>query len=121
MRSAATSSECPSLFMRATDLADGYILPKLKTTRVLRVELKQIVLDEGVAIEDLSHDPLGNLGLGEPIVFLFMGPVMVMGSYFVQVEELTRTAFLVSLPVAFIVTAILHCNNLRDIMAGMVS
>ena len=59
--------------------------------------------------------PLGNLGLGEPIVFLFMGPGMVMGSYFVQVEELTWTVFLLSLPVAFIVTAILHCNNLRDI------
>ena len=59
--------------------------------------------------------PLGNLALGEPVVFLFMGPVMVMGSYFVQVEELTWTTFLVSLPVAFIVTAILHCNNLRDI------
>ena len=59
--------------------------------------------------------PLGNLGLGEPIVFVFMGPVMVMGSYYVQAEELTFTALLVSLPVAFIVTAILHCNNLRDI------
>jgi len=59
--------------------------------------------------------PLGNLGLGEPVVFFFMGPVMVMGSYFVQVEELTWTAFLVSLPVAFIVTAILHCNDMRDV------
>ena len=59
--------------------------------------------------------PLGNLGLGEPVVFLFMGPVMVMASYFVQVKELTWTGFLISLPVAFIVTAILHCNNLRDI------
>ena len=63
--------------------------------------------------------PLGSLGLGEPVVFFFMGPVMVMGSYFVQVEELTLTSFLVSLPVAFIVTAILHCNNLRDIDEDM--
>ena len=59
--------------------------------------------------------PLGSLGLGEPVVFFFMGPAMVMGSYFVQVEELTLTSFLVSLPIAFIVTATLHCNNLRDI------
>ena len=59
--------------------------------------------------------PLGTIGLGEPVVFVFMGPLMVMASYFVQQETLTSVSFLVSLPVAFIVTAILHCNNLRDI------
>ncbi len=59
--------------------------------------------------------PIGTLGLGEPFVFLFMGPIMVMGSYYVQVELVTLTALLVSLPVAFIVTAVLHCNNLRDV------
>ena len=59
--------------------------------------------------------PLGTLGLGEPVVFVFMGPLMVMATYYVQVREVTQASFLVSLPVAFIVTAILHCNNLRDI------
>jgi 1,4-dihydroxy-2-naphthoate octaprenyltransferase len=59
--------------------------------------------------------PLGNYGIGEPVVFLFMGPVMVMGAYYVQTETITWTGFVVSLPIAFIVTAILHCNNLRDI------
>lgn len=64
--------------------------------------------------------PLGNYGLGEPVVFVFMGPVMVMGAYYVQAQELTWSAFVVSLPVAFIVTAILHCNNLRDISEDQV-
>jgi 1,4-dihydroxy-2-naphthoate polyprenyltransferase len=59
--------------------------------------------------------PLGNYGLGEPVVFLFMGPIMVMGAFYVQTQEIVWSAFIVSLPVAFIVTAILHCNNLRDI------
>lgn len=59
--------------------------------------------------------PLGNLGLGEPVVFIFMGPIMVMGAYFVQAQEITLAGFLTSLPIAFIVTAILHCNNLRDV------
>ena len=59
--------------------------------------------------------PLGALGLGEPLVFLFMGPVMVTASYYVQVQEVTPAALWVSLPVGFIVTAILHANNLRDI------
>ncbi len=59
--------------------------------------------------------PLGTLGLGEPVVFVFMGPLMVMASYYVQREALTWASVYVSLPVAFIVTAILHVNNLRDI------
>lgn len=59
--------------------------------------------------------PLGSLGLGEPVVFLFMGPLMVMSAYYVQRQDLTLASFLVSIPIALIVTAILHCNNLRDI------
>ena len=58
--------------------------------------------------------PLGTLGLGEPLVFVFMGPLMVMASYYVQREALTLASFYVSLPVAFIVTAILVVNNIRD-------
>ena len=49
--------------------------------------------------------PLGTLGLGEPVVFVFMGQVMVMAAYYVQQEALTWASFYVSLPVAFIVTA----------------
>lgn len=59
--------------------------------------------------------PLGTLGLGEPVVFVFMGPLMVMASYYVQREALTLASFYVSLPVAFIVTAILVVNNIRDL------
>ena len=59
--------------------------------------------------------PLGHLGLGEVTVFVFMGPVMVMAAYYVQVQELSWTALGASVPVAFLVTAILHCNNLRDV------
>ncbi len=58
---------------------------------------------------------LGRLGLGEATVFVFMGPIMVMAAYYVQVQELSWTALGASAPVAFLVTAILHCNNLRDV------
>jgi 1,4-dihydroxy-2-naphthoate octaprenyltransferase len=40
---------------------------------------------------------------------------MVVASYYVQTEEITWPAFWASLPVAFLVTAILQCNNLRDV------
>ncbi len=58
---------------------------------------------------------LAYLALGELTVFIFMGPVMVMGAYFVQTETWALDAFLASLPIAFLVTAILHANNIRDI------
>ncbi len=58
--------------------------------------------------------PLGTLGLGAPVVFVFMGPLMVMAAYFVQVPQLTLAGLLASLPVALIVTAILHLNDMRD-------
>jgi 1,4-dihydroxy-2-naphthoate octaprenyltransferase len=59
--------------------------------------------------------PLGNSGLSEALVFLFMGPVMVMGAYYVQLQQLTWTGLFVSLPMGFLVASILHCNNLRDV------
>ena len=58
---------------------------------------------------------LAYIGLGEVTVFFFMGPIIVMGASFVQVEAWTWDAFLASLPIAFLVTAILHANNIRDI------
>ena len=59
--------------------------------------------------------PLGYVALGEATVFIFMGPMIVLGSYFVQTELITWTAFLISVPVGLMVTAILQANNIRDI------
>jgi len=58
---------------------------------------------------------LAYIGLGELTVFVFMGPVIVMGAYFVQVERWDWEPLVASLPIAFLVTAILQANNLRDI------
>lgn len=53
--------------------------------------------------------------LGEPLVFLMMGVGMVLGGYLVQTGTLSMKALLVSLPVAFLVAAILQANDTRDI------
>ena len=58
--------------------------------------------------------PLGNVALGEPLVFIFMGPVMVLGSFYVQTQTVNWAAVWLSLPVACLVTDILIANNLRD-------
>ena len=54
-------------------------------------------------------------GLGEVVVFVFMGPVIVMGAYYVQVEHFAWEAFIASVPIGLLVAAILHANNVRDI------
>jgi len=59
--------------------------------------------------------PYGYEGLGELFVFLFFGVVAVVGSYFVQVQELPWQAFVCSLPVGLLASAILVVNNVRDI------
>jgi 1,4-dihydroxy-2-naphthoate polyprenyltransferase len=59
--------------------------------------------------------PLGNVGLGQPLVFVFMGLLMVMATYYVQTTTLTWQALLAALPVACLVTGILVVNDLRDI------
>ena len=59
--------------------------------------------------------PYGYEGLGEVFVFLFFGVVAVVGSHFVQTEQLRLEAFLLSLPVGLLAAAILVVNNLRDI------
>jgi 1,4-dihydroxy-2-naphthoate octaprenyltransferase len=59
--------------------------------------------------------PLGKVGLGQPLVFIFMGLLMVMATYYVQTATLTTQAFLAALPVACLVTGILVVNDLRDV------
>jgi len=59
--------------------------------------------------------PYGYEGLGELFVFLFFGVVAVVGSYYVQTEDLRWEAFALSVPVGLLAAAILVVNNLRDI------
>ena len=59
--------------------------------------------------------PLGYIGLGDLVVFVFMGPVIVLGAYFVQARTLGPAAWWLSLPMAALVTAVLVVNNLRDL------
>ena len=59
--------------------------------------------------------PYGYEGLGELFVFVFFGVVAVVGSYYVQTEELRWEAFALAVPVGLLASAILVVNNVRDI------
>jgi 1,4-dihydroxy-2-naphthoate octaprenyltransferase len=57
---------------------------------------------------------LGYLGLGDLFVFVFFGPVAVMGTAFVQLREWLPQAWWASVPVGCLAVAILVVNNYRD-------
>ena len=59
--------------------------------------------------------PFGYLGLGEFFVFLFFGPVAVVGTAYAMTRVATSTGVMASIPMGCLVTAILVVNNLRDI------
>lgn len=59
--------------------------------------------------------PLAYHGLGDVFVFVFFGPVAVLGSAYVQRLSVPPAAVVASLPVGLLVTNILVVNNLRDI------
>ncbi len=59
--------------------------------------------------------PLGYHGLGEVFVFLFFGVTAVVGTYWVQSGTTAPAAWLMSVPLGLLITAIIVVNNLRDI------
>jgi 1,4-dihydroxy-2-naphthoate polyprenyltransferase len=61
--------------------------------------------------------PLAYHGLGEITVAIFMGPLMVLGAYYVMARQYNPVPLLAGLPIAFMVAAILHANNIRDMDA----
>jgi len=54
-------------------------------------------------------------GLGVPLVFVLMGPLMVLGGYFAASGQFALVPLIASLPIGCLVAAILHGNEWRDI------
>ncbi len=59
--------------------------------------------------------PVGYHALGDLFTFVFFGLVAVMGTYYVQADELSWLSFVAAVPMGCTVTLILVVNNLRDI------
>jgi 1,4-dihydroxy-2-naphthoate octaprenyltransferase len=53
-------------------------------------------------------------GLGELAVGIGFGPLLVLGSYFVQTQSFSLEAFLGSIPVGLLVMLILYVNEIPD-------
>lgn len=65
--------------------------------------------------------PFGYRGLGEVFVFAFFGVAAVVGTYYVQAQQVTGEAIAASIPVGLTVSAILVVNNVRDIQTDRVA
>lgn len=61
-----------------------------------------------------GKNPYGYMGLGEIFVFVFFGLVATIGSYYVQVEEITLDSLLIAIPMGTFSCALLAINNIRD-------
>ena len=59
--------------------------------------------------------PLAYKGFGDLFVFIFFGPVSLLGTVFVISGKLHPSAWLASIAMGLLITAILVVNNLRDI------
>jgi 1,4-dihydroxy-2-naphthoate octaprenyltransferase len=58
-------------------------------------------------------------GLGEIIIFLAFGPLLTWGAYYVQTGRLSLVGAAVSLPLAFLITAIIWINEFPDLDADL--
>lgn len=57
---------------------------------------------------------LVSTGFGELLVGLNFGVLMTLGSYYVQAQALAWEPFVASLPVAFLISAVLYINEFQD-------
>ncbi|GBD12001.1 1,4-dihydroxy-2-naphthoate octaprenyltransferase [bacterium HR23] len=90
----------------------GLALTVLRGMPVLYLALAGVLL--GVFY---TAPPLGlkYRALGDLAVFLAFNPLMALGAYYVQAQGFSWTPVVLSLPLGFLTTAILHGNNFRDV------
>ena len=58
-------------------------------------------------------------GLGEGIIFLAFGPVLSLGTFYVQTGRVSLVGAAVGLPLAFLITAIIWINEFPDLEADV--
>ncbi len=63
----------------------------------------------------LTRKGLKYIALGDVAIFIAFGPLLIIGSYFSLTGIYPLDIVILSLPIGFLVVAILHANNTRDI------
>jgi 1,4-dihydroxy-2-naphthoate octaprenyltransferase len=70
-----------------------------------------------------SADPVKFMsrGLGELTIFLAFGPLITWGTYYVMTDQLTWQAFLLGIPLGFLIAAVIWINQFPDYQADRAS
>ena len=109
----ATAVHRAAIACLAAGAACGLLIVAQRGWPILAVGVASVLAAYFYTAKPVSY---GRRGLGEVVVFVFMGLIMVMATYYVQVERLSWLSFYAALPVSILVANILHANNLRDIV-----
>lgn len=96
----------------ALAVAIGLYLVALRGPAIVALGLAGLVGGWGYTAPPLQYK---YRALGVPLVFVLMGPLMVVGSYFAITGAWSGIALVLSVPVGLLVAAILHGNEWRDI------
>jgi 1,4-dihydroxy-2-naphthoate octaprenyltransferase len=117
LRATAQGWITPAQMLKASGVVFGlallFALPLMIQAGLWSFALALICILFGVLYTG-GPKPLGYLGLGEPLVFIFFGPIATCGTYFLQTGTVTPLSLLASFAPACLSTAILVTNNLRD-------
>jgi len=89
----------------------GLYLTLTRGLPILLIGLAGLVISYGYTAPPLKW---AYRGLGELAVALGFGPVLVLGSYFVQTQSFSLEALLASVPVGMLVMLILYVNEIAD-------
>jgi 1,4-dihydroxy-2-naphthoate octaprenyltransferase len=60
---------------------------------------------------------LAGVGLGEPLIGLCFGPLMVLGSYYVQTQAVSWEPVVAALPVGLLIALVVWINQFQDMKA----
>ncbi len=89
----------------------GLLLAWMCGWTILWLGIPAVIAGYGYAGPPLRY---GYWALGVVSVFLFMGPVMVCGAYFVNALSFSAGSLAAAIPIGLVAAGIMHTNDLRD-------
>ena len=105
-----------ALIFYAIGIVIGLYLVAVRGLPVLWIGLVGFILSAWYTIPKIGLAYLGH-GLGELVVGLGFGPVMVGGAYYVQAQRFTPEMWYASLPVGLLIAAVIYINEFPDYVA----
>lgn len=107
----------PDAMKKATAIVFGvaflFAIPLMVIAGIWSLSITLMAIAFGILYTG-GPKPLGYLGLGELLVFVFFGLISTCGSYFLQTHTVTSAVLLASVAPGLFSCALLIANNIRD-------